>query len=243
MSGSRLLRRVRRLLADLKRISGARQASMDGIRVWAGSKDIPSTIRRQLFRGVYEDREREFVQQAVRRGDRVLELGCGIGVISLVATKIAGEGQVHSLEANPSMEPVIKRNYALNGWTPNLRIGAVTKSAGRVSFEVDENILSSSLAARDGNRRRVEVEGVPINTLIADVKPDVIIADVEGAEIQIFDGEAQLADVREIVMEVHPGIVGEDAVDKMLGGLQVGGFSISEHRGKVIWLSRTTVMS
>ncbi|WP_253381808.1 FkbM family methyltransferase [Notoacmeibacter sp. MSK16QG-6] len=232
-------RKLRRLLGDLQRICGIKTVRVDGVKICAAKGELPFEVRRLLFRGIYENKEREFVQKAVKAGDCVLELGCGIGVVSLVLTRVAGEGQVWSLEANPTLEPIIRRNYAINGWQPNLRIGAVSKTSGRVSFEVDENIISSSLAAREGNRRTIEVDAVPISELIADIRPNVIIADIEGAEIDIFDNDAPLENIRTIVLELHPKIIGAESTDDLIDSLCLRGFNLIARRGKVVWFDRT----
>ena len=54
------------------------------------------------------------------------EIGCGIGLVSLVARKICTEGFVISYEANPQMETLIRKNYALNNLVPNLEMKAVS---------------------------------------------------------------------------------------------------------------------
>ncbi|OXT00525.1 hypothetical protein B7H23_10445 [Notoacmeibacter marinus] len=238
---TRARRKARRLIGDLKRLAGVKTVRFDGVAVHAARNELPFEVRRLLFRGIYENKEREFVRKAVKRGDRVLEVGCGIGAVSLVVTRMAGEGQVWSLEANSMLEPVIKRNYALNGWTPNLRIAAVSKVSGRVSFEVDENIISSSMASRAGRRRTIEIEAVAISELVDEIRPDVIIADVEGAEIEIFDADAPLDRVRTIVLELHPKIVGLQATDQLVDSLLGRGFDLIGRRGNVVWLDRAAV--
>ena len=107
-------------------------------RAAAGVKDLDRPrfqfVRSALFKGTYEDNERRLVRGLLKPGDRVLEIGTGIGLVSLVCAKICGAGNVLSYEANPQLERIIRKNYELNGLTPNLRMRAVTTDGRSVSF-------------------------------------------------------------------------------------------------------------
>ena len=102
-----------------------------------------------LYQGAYETPECDFVERTVRADDRVLELGAGIGVVGLIATRICGEGNVMSWEANPNLEALIRKNYRLNLWSPNLFMRAVTSDGRDVDFFPNSNLLSSSTVDRE----------------------------------------------------------------------------------------------
>jgi len=48
-------------------------------------------------------------------GQRVLDLGCGYGVVGLVAAKLAGAGGVFLVDTDPQAVAVARRNAAANG--------------------------------------------------------------------------------------------------------------------------------
>jgi ubiquinone/menaquinone biosynthesis C-methylase UbiE len=56
-------------------------------------------------------------EAGVRKGDRVLDVACGTGALTLAAARIAGpEGSVVGLDANPEMLEVARRKRAAIDW-------------------------------------------------------------------------------------------------------------------------------
>lgn len=72
-------------------------------------------IVKGLVNGWYEKDERRFVEAAVRDGDRVLDLGGGLGVCSATAALSARTTGLLIVEANPKLLDVIRLTMALNG--------------------------------------------------------------------------------------------------------------------------------
>ncbi len=224
-----------RMLAH--RLFGTRVATLGPVRLNAGPRDLPRSLRTAIFKGTYELPERELVDLALRSGDRVLEIGSGIGFISLLCAARAGARNVLSYEANPAMEPVIRGNYALNGVEPTLVMRAVTTDGQPIGLFQNANVISSSLIDRGDGAQRIAVESDPINAVIAAHRPDVIVMDVEGAEVGILTF-ADLAPVRAIVVETHDHIVGADNTAAMLAALSAKGFSETRRIHKNILLTR-----
>src|SRR5690606_15260095 len=63
----------------------------------------------------YEGQEIRGALHVVRPGDRVLEMGSGIGLVGAVVAANAKPAEVRSYEANPALIPHIQALYALNG--------------------------------------------------------------------------------------------------------------------------------
>ena len=210
---------------------------IDGVRIGTSENGLSRSIRSQIFKGVYEQPERRLVQEYLRPGDRVLEIGCGIGLVSLVATRVCGEGNVFSYEANPVMEETIRSNYRLNGWQPNLFMKAITADGRRLRFFRQQNVLSSSLIDRDMGGEEIEVESVAINDAIAAHRPTAVVMDVEGAEEEILP-VADLSGVRVLILELHPHIIGEEKVNGLVKGLEEQGFALREKSHKTWCLER-----
>jgi FkbM family methyltransferase len=220
-----------------RRMRNLQKLRLHGVLVGTSKESLPHSVRNALFKEVYEAHECELVKRSVSAGDRVLEIGAGIGLVSLLATRLAGEGQVLSCEANPALEPAIRANYALNGWTPKLKMAAVTSDSGTVTFHQNENLLSSSRIDRKLAGREIIVPSAGINELIADHRPKVIIMDVEGSETELL-AKADLSGVSSIIVEMHPHIVGEDEIAKLLATLLSEGFAVREQRHKTCLLQR-----
>jgi FkbM family methyltransferase len=208
-----------------------------GVLVGTSKESTPHSVRNALFKGVYEEHECDIVERIVQRGDRILEIGAGIGLVSLLATRLAGEGLVLSCEANPALEPLIRANYALNGWKPNLRMGAVAASAGTVTFHQNDNLLSSSRIERKLAGKAISVEANSMSELLEAHDANIIIMDVEGSETELL-ASADLSKVASIIVEMHPHIVGEDEISKLMGKLKSEGFTVKDQRHKTYLLQR-----
>jgi FkbM family methyltransferase len=216
---NRLFRNLRK---GLRRLFDVKTITLNGIIISADRETIGRTVRNGLFKETYEQPERELVSAALRHGDRVLEIGGGIGVVSLLCARICGPANVLTYEANPAMAKIIHQNYALNNLTPNLRSRAITSKGGDITFFVNANIISSSLhQRRDGHAQTVPADA--LDEVIAEWKPTVIVMDIEGAETTILP-HSELNGVLTIILELHPGITGEPAITTLKTHLQKIGF-------------------
>lgn len=209
-----------------------------GVRLRTGVDDLPKSVRGHIFKGGYEDVEAELVQKIVQPGDRVLEVGTGIGFVSILCAKLAGEGRVTSYEANPALAQIIRDNYAENALTPDLRMKAVTVDGSPIRFFADPQILSSSLIDRNLPSDEITVEADAMTHAMADVAPDLIVMDVEGAEVDLLPA-ADLSAVRALIIEVHPHIVGADRIAAMDAALAAQGLLPTETRHKTVLYQRS----
>lgn len=228
------LRGVRRLF---HRFLGTKKLTQNGIMLSTDASSVPKTVRYGIFGGVYEAAEAHLISSCLKPGDRVLEIGAGTGFISLLAAHICGAKNVHSFEANPAMEAIIRGNYALNGIEPHLNMKAVTVDGGPLTFHSADNVVSSSIYERDVEGKKITVESMAIDDLLRDLSPTTIVMDVEGAEIELLASD-QLSSVNNIIVELHPHIVGEHQIQKMLDKLALSGFNTKARMNKNILLAR-----
>ena len=156
----------RNLKLHWHRLLNLKEIVLDDVRIWTDAAAVPKFVRSALFKGTYEDNERRLVRGLLKPGDRVLEIGTGIGLVSLVCAKICGAENVLSYEANPQLERIIRKNYELNGLTPNLRMRAITTDGRPVSFFRNDNIVSSSIAERTGFAEKMSVESDRFDDII-----------------------------------------------------------------------------
>ena len=80
------MRNVKMLWRRLRNLDTLR---IRGVLVGTRKADTPHSVRNALFKGVYEEHECDIVERIVRPGDCVLEIGAGIGLISLLAMRLA----------------------------------------------------------------------------------------------------------------------------------------------------------
>lgn len=217
---------------------GTRHYTHWDVKLNTGAEDIPPSVRGHIFKGGYEAVEAELVSAILTPGDRVLEVGTGIGFVSILCAKLAGQGRVTSYEANPALEPTIRANYALNGLVPDLRMKAVTVDGTPISFFANDNILSSSLIDRKLSATEITIDSDAMSAVMDEVKPDVIVMDVEGAETGLLQA-ADLSGVRAMIVEVHPHITGAEAIVEMDAALADQGLFPAQKRHKTVLYTRT----
>jgi FkbM family methyltransferase len=222
-----MLNRLKTSLAVAYRMRAKpRVISIDGIKISADRAFVTKDIAKALYREKHEHAERKLVTKALKPGDRVLEIGAGVGLVSLFCARICGPDAVLSYEANPALERVIRHNFALNGMEPRLRIAAAALEKGETTFYFNDNIYSSSLIDRNfGGAQIVQCDA--INDVVTDFAPNTIIMDVEGAETTLLPA-IDLARIDKIVVELHPWIVGQDKIDTLIAQVKASGFELRE---------------
>ncbi|MEM8591442.1 MAG: FkbM family methyltransferase [Pseudomonadota bacterium] len=166
--------------------------------------------------GRYEANEARCAMERVAPGDRVLEIGSGIGYVTALCAKRAGPARVTGIEANPDLLPIIEENLARNGLSGvNLLHGAVAGGVDgdeTVSFNIGPIFWGSSLLETPANvKRQVEVPLLDIHKLLDDLRPNVVIMDVEGAEASMFS-EPWPDYVHTVCLELHPKLYLEGTI-------------------------------
>ncbi len=210
----------------INQIRNVKSVNLDGVLVHAEAhirSRIGAGVWKTLMRGGHEYEERKLLIAALRPDDRVLEIGAGLGVISILAARMVGEGNATSYEANPALKPEIRANHKLNGLYPKLIMKAVSSESGFTDFHVATNVYASSVHAIDGfQKARVECESV--NQAIMDHDPSFLVIDAEGAELQLLPN-AEFRNIRAMLVELHPWLIGEVACEEIRSALVDKGFS------------------
>lgn len=205
-----------------------KNAVIEGVSVQRDKNLIPDKVWKKIRKGRYEKGEREAALKVALPGDIILELGSGIGLTAAILSKNSQVEKIIAFEANPELFPfaraMLKENEIEN---VELRNAILSNSAvSELDFYIREPFWSSSLSPEPDNF--IKKNTVPVqnaNQCIAEVKPDIIISDIEGGEIDFFDEALDLSGVRAIVVEVHPKKTGVDSVDLMKKILFQKGFT------------------
>lgn len=220
----------------LRRLLRPKSIDYGGLRVLTDPAFIEPGMRRALYKGAYERDEFDLVRKYLTKTDRVLEIGTGLGIISSLCASICGSQGVVSYEANPTLEPVIRKNYLINKVDPVLRMRALAAEKGETTFHFHHNFYSSSLVERK-NSVAQKVVCDAINDVIYEHQPTAIIMDVEGAEIDLLP-LADLSHVELLIVETHPHIVGDQKIDDLRAYLIEAGFLVLEEPNGVFAMAR-----
>ena len=200
-----------------------------GIKVPFVPAIITPTIERPLRNNRYEGGECAGLRRILRAGDRVLDLGAGIGLLSTVAGLVEGIESVTSIEANPDLIPLIHETHRLNGVSGvDVRHGIVTAVNMHESrFYLRPDFWASSTEP-DGrpSTRAIKLPGIGLKELIAEINPTVIISDTVGGELSLFQ-DADLSGVRAVVIELHTRAYGEEGAVRLLDMLKAKGMTVS----------------
>lgn len=193
---------------------------------------------RALTESWYEGDELDQICAAVRPGDAVLELGAGIGFISTMIARRIGAGRVVAVEANPQLLPIARRTHAVNGVAVELVGAAVAPEEGEIEFHLHPEFWASSTVPRPGSRP-IRVPTRSLRSLLRELRPQVLVVDVEGGEASLFEG-LPLDGVRSVVMELHPDVIGLAGVGRTFAAMDRAGFAYDPgpSRGQAVVFGR-----
>jgi len=162
-----------------------------------------------LATGQYEGKERAALLNDLRETDRVLEFGTGIGLLACSATQRFPGLPFVTVEANPTLPPVIRRNFASNGCGARLIEGVASLNSGQTAFHLTKDFWASSTRAEVDPVSTVERPETDANALIQDFRPSIVMMDIEGGEADLLPG-LDLSGVRRVIIELHPAFYGNE---------------------------------
>lgn len=175
---------------------------------------LPKKIRMSLRADAYENHEANAALRLIRKGDVVLELGGGIGFMSTLISTQTRAREVHSFEANPGLIDYIREVHKLNRASKaQVHHAVLGDTDGMTTFYCRQDILSSSLDPEDGGTDTTPVQ-VPVrdaNKAIAEIKPTILVCDIEGAEADLLP-KLDLSGLRAVLIELHPQWIGSTGI-------------------------------
>lgn len=164
--------------------------SVDGLRIYGAREH--HVMLYWLLRGKYERHTRALFNDAVKPGNRVLDLGAHIGYFTLLAARRVGStGSVHAFEPDPANYRFLCHNVALNGMDDVVTTvpKAVADTTGTRAFFADtKNSVLSSFWAEGRSDGAVPVESTTVDDFLGGQEIDVVKLDVEGAEVDALRG-------------------------------------------------------
>lgn len=207
---------------------------------------VPEIITPRVFdslnAGRYEGTEATEVEKLLMKGDRVLELGAGLGFISSLCAMSKKPEAVLSYEADPRLVPYIRQVHALNGVEHvEVRNALLTTSASPGpygSFYIREDFWGSSLDAKQSPY--IETAKVPFesfNRVVEEFRPTFVISDIEGGELDLFL-HANLSGVTRVLMEIHSRVIGRRGVKRLFDAMSARDFHYDQfhsHKSVVLF--------
>lgn len=202
---------------------------LNGIRIELPEEMASARVHEKVARGEYERREAQGAIARIKPGMRVLELGAGLGYVTCLCARAAGAAKVTTVEANPSILPVLRNNLKRNGFgAVDLRHGAVMAEGGKtpVQFRMGKAFWGSSLAG-ENDAKDATVTGVPrlgLRALMKESRPHAVVMDVEGAEADLFL-KPWPGHVRVVLMELHPKLYSDRILQQIFDCMSVSGLT------------------
>lgn len=192
---------------------------MTAFRIYDLDLDIPQAllsplIERGLTKGWYERDEVEILRARLAPGDRVLEMGSGLGITTLIAARIVGPDAVLAFEANADLLPVSRANAARNGLVLQIRNEILVPRAkagdGFAVLNLGEQFWASTVMGDPTGGRRVPTH--LLEDEIATFGANVLIMDIEGYEVEILE-HADFTGIDKLMFEIHYGVAGRERTD------------------------------
>ena len=193
----------------------------------------------------YERPEIEAALSIVKPGDRVLEIGAGLGLASAAIVQASQPEAILSVEANPNLIERIGELHRLNGLTNiEVRSGAVRAGPNlppTTSFFLHQKFMSSSLLrTRNRKARGIEVPTIDFDALVKEFRPDVLIMDIEGGEDEIIRN-GDLSTLRKLSFELHPQLYGFMTAFGIERRLRRAGFrKVKAHSSRMMYTGQRT---
>jgi FkbM family methyltransferase len=214
---------------------------INGVEIHLPQAVTAPLVTQKLRDGSYEADEANAAERCVKEGFRVLELGAGLGYITAICARRTAPENVLAVEANPALIPIIEDNLARNGAEDvTVLHGAVVPRAeeGKTAkFRVQDHFPASRLAA--GGGRSVEVPMIGFYDLLRAHRPHVVLMDIEGAEMHLFDRPWKCP-LRFCVLELHPRHYPPRAIKRIVDAMSAMSMTYEPavSRGKILGFRR-----
>jgi FkbM family methyltransferase len=192
---------------------------------------VSKTISDAVVNGDYEWPGGERFLSVIKAGDRVLELGGGIGCLATLVSKNRHVSSYDLFEANSALRPLIETTLSANDVEGvGIHHCVLTDEPkllerGFVEFFLNRDFWASSVKKRSTNFTSCSVKVESLSDYITKTKPTVIHSDIEGAEDGLFD-RASLDSVQAITVEVHDDMTDSGARIRILENLEKKGFTV-----------------
>lgn len=210
-----------------------------------GSKMLLNTRDRGIsydliIDGIREPNSTRFVNNLLKKGETVIDLGANIGYYVLMESKIIGNGKVYAIEPEIKNFNILKKNVKLNNrYNVEFMNAAVGDKNGfdymNISSYSNMHTLYKNEDSKDYKYNRIigkrKVRVITLDWFCKKHKitPNFVRMDVQGYEHHIIKGMKNLLKQKKplrIFMELHPQMMTQEHTLSMLNMLKNNGFGI-----------------
>jgi len=192
-----------------------------------------------IFKQLALDGQREFeatkvIENIIKPGYKIFELGANIGYYALLESRLVGQGgKIFAVEPEQTNFQLLNKNIELNS-VSNIETHnfAISDQSGEIPFYITENSnLHSMIKPKHGSYQTVLVKTQSVDTFLADKgQIDFIRMDIEGYEYYALKGmNNTLANNPNLhlFIELHSNLLQSDQSIEILRKLQSHNFEIS----------------
>jgi FkbM family methyltransferase len=171
----------------------------------------------RYYPGDYEADNYSFLQQQVKPGMQIIDIGAHIGLFSVCCSQLTGpEGKIICFEPTPGTYSILKNTLRLNHCDNVIPcLAAVSDKEGTATFYVShtEGCNSNSLVKNksDNQLSAYDVQLVTIDSIVAEyaIHPSLIKIDAEGAELDVLKGGINTYKQHKpvLILGLHPAFI------------------------------------
>jgi FkbM family methyltransferase len=190
-------------------------------------------LSRELFvKGRREQLATRKMQQLLKTGDVVYDIGANIGYFALLESTIIGdEGHVFAVEPVPFNVDLLRQNIKINRrYNITVYDQAIGSFNGKskISLSDEMNKCTMSDLKESDNQIEIKVQTADMFSRGKD-KPTMLRMDVEGYEYEILKGAEKLLaskNLTDVFLELHPSLMHDNDVEELLHLMRDKGFRI-----------------
>lgn len=163
-----------------------------------------------FLQSVYAPARVSEIQNAVKEGDVVIDIGANIGYFTVLLANLVGpKGKVYAFEPDPRNVELLQRTIEKNGWT-NVIVEqkAVSNKAGELLLYQTQSWSANTLVPHE-NISTVKVPVVTLDEFLANEDHvNFVKIDTDGSEPFVIDGMSQLikrSPNLKVLAEYQPG--------------------------------------
>jgi len=226
---SNILRSIKKYYSEMRAngtLNRSTVANLSGVKIPLDMPILSETILKYIRSGEYEYEEQRQLPEIIKPGERVLELGVGLGFIASIILKHHNTQAYLGFEANPELLPYIQEVFELNEVSGEIcnEVLVHDPDITHLDFYKRQNFWASSLAPGPwGYESKIAIATKLVNEVIAEFRPTLIVCDIEGGELDVFK-QADLQGVQRIYLEVHQKELGREGIRELFDILSAKNF-------------------
>ena len=171
-------------------------------------------VEHEMFKEVFILQPYLWLVRDLKPNTIAIDIGACRGETAVYLAMPKEVAMVYAYELVPNSYEVSKANIELSPFKDKIKIFnlAISSGEGTVYAPKDSGAAGSRMMENG-----IPIKSVGLNAVLEGKRNVIIKCDVEGAEVQIFDGKADLGNVYKIILEYH-GKEAKESVTKVLEG-------------------------